>query len=210
MQHLFEQILAKGTADNFSTKTIEHMHMDTLKDTFPATNKKDWEKQMIQWLTHCEKILEFLLFQTWRKSLESQSQVDDLLELTMVQHLDDPHSQVDAPMSTNPADRYKHQYQRGGYALQPPTPPAHSPSLAVQRLPPPTLPQKVKKRKRQIDNEDISEERTSKRILQSQQNHSLQDFQDISLVPSDTMTIAEVQDKYKLPSLLSDYNTCTS
>ncbi|KAG8690402.1 hypothetical protein FRC11_011808 [Ceratobasidium sp. 423] len=205
MQHLFEQILAKGTADNFSTETIEHMHMDTLKDVFPATNKKDWEKQMIRWLTRREKILEFLLFQTWRKSLESRSQADDSLELTMVQHLDDPHGQVDAPMSTNPADGYKRRYQRGGYALQPPAPPAHGPSSAAQRLPPPTLPQKVKKRKRQIDDEDISEERTSKRILQSQQNHSLQDFQDISLVPSDTMTIAEVQDKYELPSLLSDY-----
>ncbi|KAG8708297.1 hypothetical protein FRC11_006580, partial [Ceratobasidium sp. 423] len=168
IQHLVDQILAKGMANNFSTETIEHMHMDTLKDAFPVTNKKDWEKQMIRWLVQCEKILEFLLFQTWRKSLESKSlsQANDSPNITMVQHLGEPCAQPDASIDEIPANA---------------------------------------KGKRQINDEDISEECTSKCILQSQQNHGLHDFQDIALVPSDMLTMAEVQDKYELPSLLSDY-----
>ncbi|KAG8727897.1 hypothetical protein FRC10_005488, partial [Ceratobasidium sp. 414] len=66
--HMAEQIRAKGTADNFSTETIEHLHMDTIKEAYPATNKKDWEKQTIRWLIRREKLLEFLLFHTWRKT----------------------------------------------------------------------------------------------------------------------------------------------
>ncbi|EUC56766.1 hypothetical protein RSOL_195550, partial [Rhizoctonia solani AG-3 Rhs1AP] len=66
------------------------------------------------------------------------------------------------------------------------------------------VPEKSRKRKHQINDEDISEERTSKRILQSQQNHGLQDFQDISLVPANTLTMAELQDQYDLPNLLSN------
>ncbi|KAG8754251.1 hypothetical protein FRC11_006750 [Ceratobasidium sp. 423] len=206
IQHLVEQILAKGTANNFLTKTIEHMHMDTLKDAFPATNKKDWEKQTIRWLVRHEKILEFLLFQTWRKSLESKSLPQEKLlpEITTVQHLDALHSQSNASTNGNPSDEHTHRFQRGGFVLQPPSLPANSPVLASPRLSSPTIPQTSRKRKCQIDDEDISEECTSKRILQSQQNHGLQDFQDISLVPADTLMITEVQEQYDLPNLLSD------
>ncbi|KAG9079376.1 hypothetical protein FRC06_007766, partial [Ceratobasidium sp. 370] len=69
-QHMSEQVRLKGSADNFSTETIEHLHIDTIKEAYPATNKKEWEKQTIRWLTRREKLLEFLLFQTWRKTLD--------------------------------------------------------------------------------------------------------------------------------------------
>lgn len=70
-QHMAEQILAKGSADNFSTETIEHLHMDS-KQAYPATNKKEWEEQVIRWLTRHEKIHEFKLFQVWRKNANQQ------------------------------------------------------------------------------------------------------------------------------------------
>lgn len=44
--HLAEQILEKGTADNYSTKTIEHLHIDTLKEAYEATNRKDWGSKL--------------------------------------------------------------------------------------------------------------------------------------------------------------------
>ncbi|KAG8737562.1 hypothetical protein FRC11_001956, partial [Ceratobasidium sp. 423] len=207
IQHLLEQILAKGTADNFSTETIEHMHMDTLKEAFPAMNKKDWEKQTIRWLVRHEKIFDFLLFQTWRKSaeLEYLSQQNARAEIAMAQHSGEPSSQLDVARTVDPVDGKTYRHQRGGYAPQPPAPLTNDSTSTPPKLLLPTIPQKTRKRKHQIDDEDISEERTSKRILQSQLIHGLQDFQDISLVPSDTLTMAEVQDKYNLPGLLSDY-----
>ncbi|KAG8734593.1 hypothetical protein FRC10_011640 [Ceratobasidium sp. 414] len=66
--HMTDQIQAKGTADNFSTETVEHMHVDTIKEAYPATNKKDWEKQTLRWLTRRKKITELRLFHTWRKT----------------------------------------------------------------------------------------------------------------------------------------------
>ncbi|CAE6434587.1 unnamed protein product [Rhizoctonia solani] len=207
IQHLLEQILAKGTADNFSTETIEHMHMDTLKEAFPATNKKDWEKQTIRWLVRREKIFDFLLFQTWRKSVESEylPQQNARAGITTGQHSGEPFSQLDVMKTVGPVDRETYRHLRGGYAPQPPVLLTNDSISTPPKLPLPTIAQKTRKRKRQIDDEDISEERTSKRILQSQLSHGLQDFQDISLVPSDTLTMAEVQDKYNLPGLLSDY-----
>ncbi|KAG8726211.1 hypothetical protein FRC11_000587, partial [Ceratobasidium sp. 423] len=121
--HLVEQILAKGTANNFSMEVIKHMHMDTLKDTFPATNRKGWEKQMIYWPTHQEKILRFLLFQTWRKA----------------------HSNL------------------------------------------------------------MEEGQSACDVTHSQLNYGLQDFQDITLKPANTLMIAKVEDKYGVPGLLQEY-----
>ncbi|KAG8726758.1 hypothetical protein FRC11_014541 [Ceratobasidium sp. 423] len=207
IQHLLEQILAKGTADNFSTETIEHMHMDTLKEAFPATNKKDWERQMIRWLVRREKILEFLLFQTWRKTIQSKTspQSDDVVQKTVVGSSDEPRSlSVASIHGEDSSNGSTHRRLRGGYAPLPPVP-ANSLLLTLPKLPSLTIPQKTRKRKRQIDEEDPSDERTSKRILQSQENYGLQHFQDISLVPSDTLTVADVQDTYGLPNLLADY-----
>ncbi|KAG8701533.1 hypothetical protein FRC11_012084, partial [Ceratobasidium sp. 423] len=115
--HLVEQILAKGTADNFSMEVIEHMHMDTLKDAFPATNRKDWEKQMIRWLTHREKILGFLLFQTWRKAHlnlmeEGQSTCD-------VTHASNSLYIASSLPISNPPAADSNPKWRGGYAPQP-------------------------------------------------------------------------------------------
>ncbi|EUC54474.1 hypothetical protein RSOL_050890, partial [Rhizoctonia solani AG-3 Rhs1AP] len=206
IRHILEQILAKGTADNFSTEVIEHMHMDTLKDAFPATNKKDWERQTIRWLVRREKILDFLLFQTWRKTVASRivPQVGNAVQDTMAKDSAESRSPPVASIcEENSTSGNTHRYQRGGFAPRLPMPP--NPSLsAPPKLSSFTIPQKTKKRKRQIDEEDSSEERTSKRILQSQVNYGLQHFQDIALLPSDTLTVAAVQDTYGLPNFLAD------
>lgn len=46
--HLAEQILQKGTADNYSTETIKHLHIDNLKEACEATNRTDWQKQTVR------------------------------------------------------------------------------------------------------------------------------------------------------------------
>lgn len=72
--HLAEQNLAKGTADNFLTETIEHLHIKS-KQAYPAMNKKEWEEQVIRCLTRQEKLAEFSLFQTWRLNWCQQDMV---------------------------------------------------------------------------------------------------------------------------------------
>ncbi|KAG8692126.1 hypothetical protein FRC08_009996 [Ceratobasidium sp. 394] len=76
--HLVEQVLAKGTADNYSTETIEHLHIDTVKEPYKATNKKDWQKQTVRGLTRREKIVDFGLWLDWRiKQLEANGPTVD-------------------------------------------------------------------------------------------------------------------------------------
>ncbi|KAG8686845.1 hypothetical protein FRC11_008251 [Ceratobasidium sp. 423] len=189
IQHLLKQILAKGTANNFSMETIEHMHMDTLKEAFLAMNKKDWEKQTIRWKSI---------------KLKHESQPSATAEPMTAQYPGKPLSQPNVTGIENSTNESLYQHQRGGFALRSP---ALSTTDPVSALPKPlssTIPQKTRKQKHQIDDEDISEERTSKCIVQSQLNHGLLYFQDIALVPSDTLTMAEVQDKYELPNLLHD------
>lgn len=82
--HLAEQVLAKGTADNYTTETIEHLHIDTLKEAYKATNQKDWKRQMVRWLTRREKLLDFLLFQTWRKTRQPKMNPGTLAGSTSV------------------------------------------------------------------------------------------------------------------------------
>jgi hypothetical protein len=68
--HLVEQVLAKGLADNYSTETVEHLHIDMLKVPFAATNWKGWKDQTIWWLVHHDTIHDFDL---WIKWLEKQA-----------------------------------------------------------------------------------------------------------------------------------------
>lgn len=63
--HLVEQVLAKGTTDNYSTEVVEHLHIDTLKEPFKATNRKDWKQQTVRYLCRRDKLVDLALFLEW-------------------------------------------------------------------------------------------------------------------------------------------------
>ncbi|KAF8593422.1 hypothetical protein BDV93DRAFT_461242 [Ceratobasidium sp. AG-I] len=80
--HLVEQVRSKGTTDNYSTEVVEHLHIDTLKEPFKATNRKDWKKQTIRYLTRRDALVDFSLFLDWlvksgRAPGELENAIDD-------------------------------------------------------------------------------------------------------------------------------------
>ncbi|KAG8706662.1 hypothetical protein FRC09_002291 [Ceratobasidium sp. 395] len=203
--HLTNHIRAKGSADNFTTETIEHLHMDTIKEAYPATNKKDWEKQTLRWVTRRDKLIEFLLFHTWRKRVESSADSaiaakgvgDSKVGGVTDNHITTQASEVASECPEPVAQRHK----RGGFAPMVADSPTPSPAPMPQAQPATAA---TKKRKRQIDEPDDNEERCAKRIQGVQQTYGLSEFHDIAVSPSETLTMAEVQNKYALPTFLDD------
>ncbi|KAF8606331.1 hypothetical protein BDV93DRAFT_437483, partial [Ceratobasidium sp. AG-I] len=85
VRHLAEQVRAKGTADNYSTEVVEHLHIDTLKEPYKATNRKEWKRQTIRYLVRRDKLVDFSLWLNWRlkdnggsKTEQDQSQQDGI------------------------------------------------------------------------------------------------------------------------------------
>jgi hypothetical protein len=65
VRHLEEHVRLKGTADNYSTETMEHLHIDMVKDAYRASNRREWKRQTMRWLTQCEKIRDFEAWMAW-------------------------------------------------------------------------------------------------------------------------------------------------
>jgi hypothetical protein len=68
IRHLVEQVRLKGTADNYSTETMEHLHIDMVKDVYQVSNQQEWKQQTSRWLTQREKIQDFEAWMIWRES----------------------------------------------------------------------------------------------------------------------------------------------
>ncbi|QRW03561.1 beige protein [Ceratobasidium sp. AG-Ba] len=205
--HMAEQIRLKGTADNFSTETIEHLHIDTIKHAYPATNKKEWQKQTIRWLIRREKITEVRLFQIWRKGLllavepaAMPMNMGDSGSTSPDMHVRDQEETVTA-IDTGVGDGMP-RFKRGGFAPTA-TNDVQAETDALASLANPVM-ARAKKRKRQIDDVDDKEDRAAKRVERVQQTYSLSQYQDIALRPPESMTIAAIQEKYGLPTLLED------
>lgn len=64
IRHLTPHIRRKGSADNFSTETMEHLHID-VKDAYRASNRRDWKVQTTQWLTRRERVRDFEAWMEW-------------------------------------------------------------------------------------------------------------------------------------------------
>ncbi|QRV73447.1 beige protein [Ceratobasidium sp. AG-Ba] len=181
-RHLAEQIRAKGAADNFSTETIEHLHIDTIKEAYPATNKKEWEKQTLRWLVRSEKVLELRLFLTWKKKLNTELNMGTPNNAIS-------NFPVNAGLQAGP-EAVTQRSRRGGFA---PETTETSPPPATPTLTPTSTASTTKKRKRQIDDPDDKEERTAKKAARIQQAYALSPHQDVALRPSNVMTIGEAQ-----------------
>jgi hypothetical protein len=68
IRHLEEHVRMKGSADNYSTETMEHLHIDMVKDAYRASNRREWKEQTARWLTRREKIRDFEAWMMWCKS----------------------------------------------------------------------------------------------------------------------------------------------
>ncbi|KAG8699368.1 hypothetical protein FRC08_005358 [Ceratobasidium sp. 394] len=169
---------------------IEHLHIDTLKELYRATNKKEWKKQTIQGFICCDKILDFGLWLDWRlKELMASSPVSGTTNGDYgVQDLPGQTYNI-ASMSIS-----GNEHQQVPNSVMPfvsPTPfhPALNhllkPSLSQAIIPHPT--QLKRKRKQQTDEE--KEEWKAKQVLQLQEAYRLLSHQDIALQLVNHMTI---------------------
>ncbi|QRV92596.1 hypothetical protein RhiJN_20614 [Ceratobasidium sp. AG-Ba] len=64
LRHLDEHIQLKGSADNFSTETMEKLHGE-VKEAYRASNRREWKKQTVRWLTRREKMQDFEEWMQW-------------------------------------------------------------------------------------------------------------------------------------------------
>ncbi|KAF8594437.1 hypothetical protein BDV93DRAFT_458998, partial [Ceratobasidium sp. AG-I] len=59
LRHLSAHVRAKGPPDNYSTETMERLHIVLIKDAYRATNRRNWAEQATRWLTRHETIVSF-------------------------------------------------------------------------------------------------------------------------------------------------------
>ncbi|KAG2150347.1 uncharacterized protein EDB93DRAFT_1249916 [Suillus bovinus] len=56
LSHYVQSITLFGAADGFNTELPEHLHIDFAKDSYHASNKRDYEEQMALWLQRQEAV----------------------------------------------------------------------------------------------------------------------------------------------------------
>ena len=65
MEHYVELIERFGSADGFNTESPEWLHIDYAKNAYRASNKKDYTRQMTNWLWRQEAVDRFSLYLNW-------------------------------------------------------------------------------------------------------------------------------------------------
>jgi hypothetical protein len=66
IRHFAPHVRRKGTADNFSTETMEHLHVG-VKEAYRASNRREWKLQTVRWLTQRERMRDFEAWMAWCK-----------------------------------------------------------------------------------------------------------------------------------------------
>ncbi len=85
MIHYISSIIDFGSCDGLSTEISERLHIDFAKLAYRASNRKEYIKQMITWLTRREKVRWFQGFLRWcrpgradgAQEMETQSHTGD-------------------------------------------------------------------------------------------------------------------------------------
>ncbi|KAH9847915.1 hypothetical protein C2E23DRAFT_764435 [Lenzites betulinus] len=70
LNHYIVSIISFGSCDGLSTEISERLHIDFAKRAYRASNRRDFVKQMIVWLTRREKVRWFKGFLRWCDSMD--------------------------------------------------------------------------------------------------------------------------------------------
>lgn len=65
VSHYVELIVSRGTADGYNTESPERLHIDYAKKGYRASNKRDYEKQMVRWVERQDAIAMFDAYIAW-------------------------------------------------------------------------------------------------------------------------------------------------
>jgi len=77
LEHYVMLIRLKGAADGFSTELSERLHIDCAKESYRASNKKNYTDQMVRYLTHHEAIHSFTSFLLWTNAIQEPAEPGD-------------------------------------------------------------------------------------------------------------------------------------
>lgn len=64
--HYFENIEDLGTVDNYSTEICEALHIPYCKKAYKATNRKEYDEQIIRYLVRLESLQSYTAYLAWR------------------------------------------------------------------------------------------------------------------------------------------------
>lgn len=70
LDHYIPSIVALGSCDGFSTDTFERLHIDFAKQGYRASNRREYLKQMVVWLTRREKVKSHQSYLRWITSVD--------------------------------------------------------------------------------------------------------------------------------------------
>ena len=75
--HYVENIRDLGTADNYSTEICESLHIPYCKKAYKATNRKEYDEQIIQYLVRMEALRSYTGYLAWRTEKYPGSENDE-------------------------------------------------------------------------------------------------------------------------------------
>ncbi|CAE6342667.1 unnamed protein product [Rhizoctonia solani] len=109
LRHLADHVELKGTADNYTTEAMEHLHIDLVKNAYRASNRRNWKEQTTRWLTRREKLKDFAAWMDWNNTDESSLEDPCVLEEDWADEAGDnePDDETNSPLdedTTNDLD----------------------------------------------------------------------------------------------------------
>ncbi|KAG8688926.1 hypothetical protein FRC08_011188 [Ceratobasidium sp. 394] len=188
MQHVPPQVVLKGAITNYSTETMERLHIDFIKDGYRASNRRKWLQQLIRWVEKHEQVRNFHAWLAWQLQ-QAKSKEADWCGVT-------PDEMVPVPTSVVVVTK------EGGKSI-------------VQKMPHQQCPQcgqalgsgastvESKKRKRE-DNEGGREDGRATRVKLVSSNHGTSSLQIVNMELSSTnKTLSDASEMLGDPRLVS-------
>ncbi|KAG8718406.1 hypothetical protein FRC09_012715 [Ceratobasidium sp. 395] len=72
IRHHTYHVRRKGCANNFTTETMEHLHVG-LKEAYRASNRREWKMQTVRWLNRRDMMRDFEAWMAWCRAEEEKS-----------------------------------------------------------------------------------------------------------------------------------------
>ncbi|KIO19455.1 hypothetical protein M407DRAFT_11379 [Tulasnella calospora MUT 4182] len=94
--HYADSIVACGAADGYNTEYPERLHIEYAKLGYHASNKREYQKQMVTWLERQEAVDIFDSYVTWATLLPT-SALSNLHRLEALDHLEDSDQEIEDP-----------------------------------------------------------------------------------------------------------------
>ncbi|KAG8788454.1 hypothetical protein FRC12_014553 [Ceratobasidium sp. 428] len=72
IRHHTYHVRRKGSATNFTTETMEHLHIG-LKEAYRASNRREWKLQTVRWLNRRDMVRDFEAWMLWCRAEDERS-----------------------------------------------------------------------------------------------------------------------------------------